>query len=77
MPPPGMTPTRAWVSAKVARSDAMRKSQHMASSRPPVTVGPLMAPMTGVRAGGIMPRSADRVALALLLGRARSRWRAT
>ena len=56
MPPPGMTPTRAWVSAKRARSDAMRKSQHMASSSPPVTVAPLMAPMTGVSWGGIMPK---------------------
>ena len=69
MPPPGMTPTRACVSAKRARSDAMRKSQHMASSRPPVTVGPLMAPMTGVSCGGIMPERCGRPALAFLLHR--------
>ena len=55
-PPPGMTPTRAWVSAKRARSDAMRKSQHRASSRPPVTVGPLMAPMIGVACVTSMPK---------------------
>ena len=55
-PPPGITPTRAWVSAKRARSDAMRKSQDRASSRPPVTVGPLIAPMTGVRWVASMPK---------------------
>ncbi len=69
MPPPGITPTRAWVSAKRARSDAMRKSQHSASSRPPVTVGPLMAPMIGVSCGGIIPTCRAGFALTLLLHR--------
>ena len=55
MPPPGMTPTRPWVSANEARSDAMRKSQPRASSRPPVTAGPLMAPTIGVAWPGSMP----------------------
>ena len=47
-PAPGMAPTRAWVSAKRARSEAIRKSQDRQSSRPPVTAGPLTAPITGV-----------------------------
>src|SRR2546425_1776785 len=47
-PPPGWTPTRAWVSPKAARSEATRKAHWRASSRPPVTAGPLTAPMTGV-----------------------------
>ena len=46
-PQPGMIPTRAWVSANRARSDATRKSQASASSNPPVIATPLMAPMTG------------------------------
>ena len=49
MPPPGRMPTRAWVSANTARSDAMRKSQPSAISRPPVNVAPLIAPTIGVR----------------------------
>jgi hypothetical protein len=47
IPPPGVTPTRAWVSPNFARSDATRKSQASASSKPPVTAAPLIAPMTG------------------------------
>src|SRR5262249_49627123 len=46
IPPPGVTPTRAWVSPNVARSDATRKSQPRASSKPPVTAGPVIAPVT-------------------------------
>ena len=42
-PPPGITPTRAWVSAKRARSEAMRKSQFSAISNPPVTAAPFTA----------------------------------
>ena len=42
MPPPGRMPTRAWVSANTARSEAMRKSQPSAISRPPVNVAPLI-----------------------------------
>ena len=49
MPPPGRMPTRAWVSANTARSEAIRKSQPSAISRPPVNVAPLIAPMIGVR----------------------------
>ena len=49
MPPPGRMPTRACVSANTARSEAMRKSQPSAISRPPVNVAPLIAPMIGVR----------------------------
>ena len=47
-PQPGSRPTRACVSAKRARSDAMRKSQASAISKPPVTAAPLMAPITGL-----------------------------
>ena len=55
MPPPGRMPTRAWVSANTARSEAMRKSQPSAISRPPVNTAPLIAPTIGVRifAGGL------------------------
>ena len=42
---------RAWVSAKRARSEATRKSQLRASSKPPVTATPLMAPMIGLVVG--------------------------
>ena len=48
IPPAGITPTRACVSANAARSDATRKSHASASSKPPVTHGPLIAPMTGL-----------------------------
>ena len=41
-PQPGMIPTRAWVSANRARSDATRKSQASASSKPPVMATPLI-----------------------------------
>ena len=51
-PHPGMMPTRAWVSAKRARSDATRKSQVSATSKPPVTAAPLMAPITGFVVSG-------------------------
>ena len=47
-PQSGMIPTRAWVSANAARSDATRKSHRSASSNPPVTATPLIAPMTGL-----------------------------
>ena len=48
MPARGRIPTLACVSAKMARSDAIRKSQPSASSSPPVNVAPLTAPMTGL-----------------------------
>ncbi len=51
-PQPGMMPTRAWVSAKRARSDATRKSHVSATSKPPVTAAPLTAPMTGFVVSG-------------------------
>ena len=44
----GITPTRAWVSPNFARSDATRKSQLSASSKPPVTAAPLTAPTSGL-----------------------------
>ena len=53
MPPPGMMPTRAWVSAKRARSDATRNVHCSASSSPPVTATPLIAPMTGFGISGM------------------------
>src|SRR6476661_3313599 len=48
----GSSPTRAWVSAKRACSEAIRMSQYSASSSPPVTAAPLMAPITGLVIGG-------------------------
>ena len=51
-PQVGSNPTRAWVSANLARSEAIRMSQYSASSRPPVTAAPLMAPITGLVIGG-------------------------
>ena len=56
-PQPGITPTRAWVSPNLACSDAMRKSQLSASSNPPVTATPLMAPMRGLTNLGKGPRT--------------------
>ena len=47
IPPAGVKPTRAWVSPKRARSDAIRKSQASASSRPPVAQAPFIAPIDG------------------------------
>ena len=61
-PQPGMMPTRAWVSAKRARSDATRKSQASASSKPPVMATPLMAPITGVSMSGNGPAGGARLA---------------
>ena len=54
-PQPGCSPTRAWVSPNSARSEATRKSQLSAISRPPVIAGPLIAPISGARSGGIGP----------------------
>ena len=51
-PQVGNNPTRAWVSAKRARSEPIRMSQYSASSSPPVTAAPLMAPITGLLIGG-------------------------
>src|SRR6266480_3843319 len=59
-PHPGMTPTRACVSAKRARSDAMRKSQFNATSNPPVTATPLIAPISGFVRRGNAPRNGSR-----------------
>ena len=42
-------PTRAWVSANTARSEAIRKSHASAISSPPVKVAPFTAPITGLR----------------------------
>ena len=51
-PQVGSSPTRAWVSANRARSEAIRTSQYSASSSPPVTAAPLIAPITGLLIGG-------------------------
>ena len=56
-PHPGITPTRAWVSPNLACSEAMRKSQFSASSNPPVTATPLIAPMSGFLRAGKGPRT--------------------
>ena len=48
----GRSPTRAWVSANRACSDAIRMSQYKAISSPPVTAAPLIAPITGFDIGG-------------------------
>ena len=55
-PHAGMMPSRAWVSPNLARSDATRKSQFRASSKPPVTAAPLIAPISGLPSGGNGPR---------------------
>ena len=64
-PQPGMMPTRAWVSAKRARSEATRKSQARATSKPPVIATPLIAPMTGVAMVGNGPLSLASPGVAL------------
>ena len=51
-PQVGSSPTLAWVSANLARSEAIRMSQYSASSSPPVTAAPLIAPITGLPIGG-------------------------
>ena len=68
-PQPGMIPTRAWVSAKRARSDATRKSQASASSKPPVMATPLIAPITGVSMSGNGPVAARPPVAALVAER--------
>ena len=45
-----------WVSPNLARSDATRKSQFSASSNPPVTATPLIAPISGFDSRGSGPR---------------------
>ena len=55
-----MTPTRACVSAKRARSEATRKSQPSATSSPPVTATPLIAPISSFVRGGSAPRNGSR-----------------
>jgi hypothetical protein len=62
-PQPGITPTRVWVSPNLARSDATRKSQLSASSKPPVTATPLIAPITGLVRRGNGPRTPSRLRL--------------
>ena len=57
-PHPGITPTRVWVSPNLARSDATRKSQLSASSKPPVMATPLIAPISGLVSFGNGPRDA-------------------
>ncbi|CAB4636668.1 unannotated protein [freshwater metagenome] len=56
-PQPGMMPTREWVSPNFACSEAMRKSQFSASSKPPVIATPLTAPMSGFEILGKGPRT--------------------
>ena len=59
-PQPGITPTRACVSANRARSDAIRKSQPSATSNPPVTATPFTAPISSFVRGGNAPRHGNR-----------------
>ena len=47
IPQLGVIPTRAWVSANLAASEAIRKSAISAISSPPVTANPLTAAITG------------------------------
>ena len=56
-PQPGITPTRVWVSPNLACSLAIRKSQLSASSNPPVTATPLIAPISGLVRRGNGPRA--------------------
>ena len=56
-PQPGITPTRVWVSPNLACSLAIRKSQLSASSNPPVTATPLIAPISGLVRRGKGPRA--------------------
>ena len=56
-PQPGITPTRECVSPNFAFSDAMRKSQFNASSKPPVMATPFTAPMRGFFTSGNGPRT--------------------
>ena len=55
MPPPGKTPTRACVSPNFADWAATRRSHWSASSSPPVTAAPLIAPITGFDIGCHVP----------------------
>src|SRR5690606_41394394 len=57
--------TRAWVSAKRASSAAIKTSHISASSRPPVTATPLMAPISGRS----KPRMAAIMSSAAILSR--------
>ena len=52
IPPPGITPMRLCVSAKRATSDATRNVHCSATSKPPVTATPLIAPMIGLSISG-------------------------
>jgi len=47
MPHPGSKPIFTWVSQKLAAVEAIRTSHAIEISKPPVTAGPLMAPMIG------------------------------
>src|SRR5689334_5119008 len=58
-PQPGSTPTRAWVSAKTARSEQMTMSQLSTSSSPPVTAAPFTAAITGLLTGAHGPVPPD------------------
>jgi hypothetical protein len=59
-PQPDARPTRAWVSAKRASVLASNTSQASASSKPPVTAAPLMAPITGFFRCSITPTGSPR-----------------
>ena len=65
-PQPGITPTRECVSANRARSEATRKSQLSATSSPPVTATPLIAPISGFVRGGSAPGTAAAVVVAIV-----------
>jgi hypothetical protein len=73
MPPQaGIRPSRAWVKPMRASSQAIRKSQAMATSAPPPRAAPLIAAITGTGSEGIRSSEA-RMAPAICLAKASSR----
>ena len=76
-PQPGMTPTRACVSAKRACGEATIRSQARASSKPPVIAGPLMAPMMGPVNAFIAPSTSTSPVSPIVAGWAPSSFRSS
>jgi len=70
-PQPGITPTRAWVSANRAFSLAIIMSQASATSNPPVMATPLIAPITGLRHDSIALAGLSEGSVALAAPRPR------
>ena len=69
IPPPGITPTRAWVSANCAVSAAIMMSHASASSNPPVTANPFTAAITGTSMSSITETKLAPPIFAKLRGR--------